>query len=439
MADAQKESIVVLGAGFGGLAFVRALHRTGVCGSHRVTVIDRADQHLFTPLLYEVATGFVEHENIGSAKLLGTGVTVGNPSLFARFGADFVHATIVGIDWEKRVVVLHEQEPIPFSRLVIGLGAEPNYFGIPGLKEHSIALKTVRDADRLRQKLHDMLHKREAGKRTHLDVVIGGAGPTGVELAAEMTMFLRRHMVKGHIKPEDFTIHLVEAQSRVLAALPSDASSYALERLRTLGVRVHLDSAVKEVGPRMVTLVPRACKPGEAPDKLLCDFTREGSMTIDADMVVWTGGIRGSAALEAFGIPLDPRGKRIEIGTDFAVVGKEDVYAIGDATVMMNPDTKLPVPWLAQAAIDQGATLARIIAARVQGSSLAEYRFKTFPYAVPLGGKCAYVRIAGMTFRGWAGWAMKELSVLRYFLSILPVWAAITHWYAGAKMYGGND
>lgn len=439
MAEQHSCSLVVLGAGFGGLALVRDLKKSGVCGSRRVTVIDRADQHLFTPLLYEVATGFVEHENIGSAKLLGTGVTVGNVWLFARYGANFVRGTVTGIDWEKREVLLHEQESIAFTHLVIALGAEPNYFGIPGLKEHSYTLKTVRDADLLRQRLHDMLHKKEAGKRAHLDIVIGGAGPTGVELAAEMTMFLRQHMVKGHIAPEDFTIHLVEAQSRILAALPSDASSYALERLRNLGVKVHLDSAVKEVGLHKVTLVPRACKPGETPDALQCDFTKQGSMTIDTDMVVWTGGIRGSEALESLGIPLDPRGHRIEIGTDFGVIGKEDVYAIGDATVMMNPDTKLPVPWLAQAAIDQAGTLARILVSRFLGTSKPEYRFKAFAVAVPLGGKCAYVRIGGMIFRGRMGWVLKELSILRYFLSILPPLVAVNHWYTGAKMYSGND
>jgi len=431
--------IVVLGAGFGGLAFVRALKKAGVCGSRRVVVIDRADQHLFTPLLYEVATGFVEHENIGSAKLLGTGVTVANSSLFARLGADFMCGKVVGIDHAAKTVQVEGMEPVPYSHLVIALGAEPNYFGIPGLKEHSFALKTVREADRLRQRLHDMLHKREAGKRDHLDIVIGGAGPTGVELAAEITMFFKQHMVKGHLKPEDFTIHLVEAQSRVLAALPSDASAYALERLRALGITVHLDSAVKEVGPRMVTLVPRACKPGETPDKLLCDFTSAGSMTIDADLVIWTGGIRGSSALESFGIPLDARGKRIEVGPDFAVAGLKDVYAIGDATVMMNPDTKLPVPWLAQAALDQGSTLAQIIIAALRGDNAPVYRFKTFAYAVPLGGKCAYVHAFGMTFRGTLGWCMKELSVLRYFLSIMPLSDAVSHWYKGAKMYSGND
>ncbi len=439
MSESSKPSVVILGAGFGGVAAARDLASAVADGACKVTVVDRNAYHVFTPLLYETATGFVEHENVGSAKLLAAGVTVETSSLLGSWGVDFLEGEIEGVDWERRHVLIRNKPPLPFDDLIVALGAETNYFGIGGLQEHAYTLKSVRDADRLRQRIHDLLHKREKGIKKRMEIVVGGGGATGVEFAAELTMFLRRHMVKGHLQPDDFTISLVEAQSRVLGALPPELSAYALARLRSLGVHVHLDSAVKEVSLGRVVLVPRACKPGETSDQLLCDFRKEGQMTIDADLVVWTGGIRGSMTLEKLGLPVDARGRRVEVGPTFEVPGKPRTFAIGDSALLMDPKTKQPVPWLAQAAMKHGAVVAKTIAARYRGGADAAYDFPAFPVIVPLGGKCAIARVGGVTLRGVWGWLLKEVANLRYFLSILPLSTAFRKWWNGALMYSKND
>lgn len=432
-------SVVILGAGFGGIAAARNLAGAVADGACKATVVDRNAYHVFTPLLYETATGFVEHENVGSAKLLAAGVTVETASLLETWGVDFLQGDVEGIDWDGRRVLIRNKPPLPFDDLVIALGAETNYFGISGLQEHAYTLKSVRDADRLRQRIHDLLHKREKGIKKRMEIVVGGGGATGVEFAAELTMFLRRHMVKGHLKPEDYNISLVEAQPRILGALPPELSAYALDRLRALGVHVHLDSAVKEVALGRVILVPRACKPGETTDQLLCDFRKEGQMLIDADLVVWTGGIRGGMTLEKLGLPLDARGRRVEVGPTFEVPGKPRVFAIGDSALLMDPKTKQPVPWLAQAAMKHGAVVARTIVARYGGGEDAAYDFPAFPVIVPLGGKCAIARVGRLTLRGVWGWLLKEVANLRYFLSILPLSTAFQKWWHGALMYSKND
>ncbi len=431
--------VVILGAGFGGIAAARTLAATVRSGAVNVTVVDRHASHVFTPLLYEAATGFVEHQQLGTSKLLDSGVTVDVPELIRPWGADFVQSSVEGIDWEKRQVLLHDKEPIAFDYVVIGLGAEVNYFGIAGLQENAYTLKSVRDADRLRQRVHDLLHKREEGTQKRMEIVIGGGGPTGVELAAELTLFLRQHIVKGHLNPEDYNISLVEAQPRLLGALNPKLSAAALSRLKTLGVHVYLDSAMKEAGYQKAVLVPRACKPGETADQLLCDFKKEGQMEIAADMVIWTGGIRGSAALEKLGVVLDARGKRIEVGPTFALPDKKNAFVIGDSALLMNPVTKQPVPWLAQAAVHEGEIVGRTIAARLSGGKDSSYVFPTFPVVVPLGGKYALAVVGGMTFVGFSGWVLKELATLRYFLSIMPFGLALRKWWHGALIYAGND
>lgn len=431
--------VVILGAGFGGIAAARTLAATARSGAAKVTVIDRHASHVFTPLLYEAATGFVEHQNLGTAKLLNAGVTADIPEMLQRWGADFVQSTVEGVDWDKRQVLLRDKEPIAFDYLIVGLGAETNFFGIPGLQENAFTLKSIRDADRLRQRVHDLLHMREKGEKKRFEIVIGGGGPTGVELAAELTMFLRRHIVKGHLKPEDYNITLVEAQSRLLGALKPELSAAALDRLKALGVHVHLDSAMKEAGYMKAILVPRACKPGETVDQLLCNFKKEGQMDIAADIVVWTGGIRGSMALEKLGIPLDARGKRIEVGPTLEVADRKNVFAIGDSALLMDPKTKQPVPWLAQAAMRHGETVASTIASRIGGGKDAAYAFPTYPVVVPLGGKFAIAIVGSLTMVGFWGWVLKELANLRYFLTILPLGAALKKWWHGALMYAGND
>lgn len=435
----MNRSIVILGAGFGGLACAREISRRAGKEACKVTVVDHARYHVFTPLLYEVATGFIEHENLGTSRLLMSGVTVGNAELTARWGVDFIVDDVEGVDWERRRVKLRRGAAMPFDTLIIALGAEVNYYGIEGMAEHAMTLKNVRDADRLRQRIHDTLHKKERGLDDKLDIVIGGGGATGVELAAELTMFLKRHMLKGHLKPEDFSISIIEATPRVLGALPKELSGYAADRLRSLGIRLDLDTCVKKVERARVTIAPRPLKPGESNDALLCDFRGESEKQVEADAIVWTGGIRGSSALEKLGLPLDSRGKRLEVGPTLEVPGKKDVFAIGDAALLMDPATKLPVPWLAQAATAHGQVVAKTVISRLAGGSDAEYRFREYPVIVPLGGKCAIAKVGGLTLKGWLGWLLKEFANLRYFLSILPLRPAIVLWWRGAKMYSQND
>lgn len=441
MPTSAKPSVVILGAGFGGASAAHGLAGSVAAGKCSVTVIDRNSSHLFTPLLYEAATGFVEHENLGSSKLLNAGVTVGTAAMLEPWGADFTCGEVEGIDWDARRVLLRDAEPVSFDHLVIALGAETNFFGIAGLREHAYTLKSVRDADRLRQRIHDVLHNLEQGKDADgkLNILIGGGGATGVELAAEVTFFLRRHLMKGHLKADDFSITLVEAQQRLLAALPPALSAKALERLKELGVKVYLDSAVKEVTLNQVTLVPRACKPGETVDQLVCDFRHEGQKIMNPDIVVWTGGIRGSSALERLGLPLDQRGKRIEVGPSLEVPGQKDVYAVGDSILLMDPAKKQPVPWLAQAAMKQGKVVAETIAARLSGGKDAAYGFPEYPVIVPLGAKFAIAIVGKVTLVGFWGWMLKEVANLRYFLSILPLGSALRKWWHGALMYTKND
>lgn len=439
MSDQHQCKIVIIGGGFAGIAAAKAFSECCAGGLAHATIVDKNAYHVFTPLLYEAATGFVEHENLGTAKLLGSGVAVEIADLVAKWNVDFALDEVRGIDWVSRKVSVKSGADLPFEYLIVATGADVNFFEINGLREHAFILKNAHDADKLRQRVHDLLHKREAGKHQTLDIVIGGAGPTGVELAAELTMLMRRHVIKRHLNPQDFRISIVEASPRVLGALDPKVSAIALERLRTLGVHVYLDTAINEAVDGQVKLKPRVCKPGETPDQLLCDFTKDGSKTISADLLVWSGGIRGSSVLEKFGLPLDERGHRIQVESTLEIAGVKDAYAVGDCAVAVDPATNLPAPWLAQAAILQGRIAAERIIAKRRGGPLPTYDFPKFPVVIPLGGKWCIAVAFGRIWTGYAGWVIHELATLRYFLNIMRLQRALIYWWNGVRLYSGND
>lgn len=436
----MPKRVVVLGAGFGGLSVVKELHAHSIgSGGFSVTVIDQRQNHLFTPLLYETATGFFEHENLASQRSLRSGVEVDIATIVSRWGASFIRDGVAGIDWERRRVLLAEKTAVEFDFLVIALGSETTYYGIPGLAEFAIPFKSSRDAERIRQHVQDLLYRKETGKERRVEIMVGGAGATGVEYAGEVTLFLRKYLATGALKPEDFEISIVEARSRVLPMFDEQVSSWAEERLRRLGVRLHLDTCVRELHRTSVTLAPRPLAAGETVDKLLCDFRQEHFKDFDVDLFVWTGGIRGSSSLERLGVQLDDVGKRIRVNDTLEVPGKPDTFALGDAVVLMDPHTKRPVTWLAQAAMEQGKAVACSIVSKSAGGACVPFHFPTYPMIITVGGKWAIAVVGKTKLKGFAAWLLREAADLRYFSGILPFAKALRKWWHGLKVFSQND
>lgn len=438
--EEQQTRIVILGGGFGGVAAARTMAKKlkrekGV----RITLIDKKTVHVFNPLLYEVATAFVEHDETGSAKLFRSGVAVELRPMLARWDVDFIHAAITGIDWTARTVALDGHEDVGFDRIVIALGSETNFYGIEGLEKNAATLKSVEEADALRKHVHEHLHLTEHGEEERFDTIIGGAGATGVELAGELMLFLRKHMAKGHIEAKDVNIALIQAAPKVLPAMPDPFPAWALERLQRLGIKVFLDTAISSVSQHEVTICPRPLREGETAANLVCDLGGAPEMTLKGDIIVWTGGIKGGSVLGALDVPLEGRGGRIKVTADFRVPERAHAWAIGDCIELDDPKTGRPVPWLAQAAIAEGKSVARQIVASVMGGEARPFEFREFPTIVTVGGKWAVVNLAGRRLRGRFVWFLRGAADFRYFLSILPFWRAVEVWWSGVSVYSQND
>lgn len=424
--------IVILGAGFGGLRVALDLAKAGRrIEGHDVVLIDRVFHHVYTPLLYEVATGYFGEERGEKAmelweRILCKGVCIRIeqlPAIVEGKHIRFEPGEIERIDRISRQVTLSGGRMLPYDYLVIALGAETDYFGIPGIREHAIPFKTARDALTLRRRIMKFAEAQAEGREEKVCVAIGGGGPTGVELAAEVTNMLRKMLSQGGVKKAQCAVTLIEAAPRMLGAFPEAVAAAVEKRLQKLGVSVMTGVAVAGVTGNAVSLENRAT--GEKQE-------------IEADVFVWTGGVRGNRVIAESGFSVDKKG-RAPVDEFLRAAGEEQVFVIGDGAASPNPKFQTE-PGLAYVAVKQGRFAAENILRMIEGKPLRRYEpLRRVDAIIPLGGKHEYAVVFGIAFHGFLAWLVRRFVDLRYFLSILPFRSALFFWLRGAKVYIQND
>lgn len=413
------DRIVILGAGFGGLSTAVRLAKRVAHGAGRdceIVVIDKCTHHLFRPWLYEVATGEAPETQ------LKAGVATPYEDLkthLGELGVRVEYQEIVGIDHEAKTVRLADGRGLRFAHLVVAVGAVPDFYGIPGLEAHGIPMYTLRDALIVNRKLRDLIEKKRRNEIPFVRVLVGGAGPTGVEFACEVSSFMRTQVKKKMIGAGEYSIEMVEASSRPLPAFHPEMSAWARARLERLGVKLILDACIKGAHKDHVVLAPRPLKPGETTDMLVCDFKKEHEKEVTTDLLVWCGGFRANPVVKDFGLAVDARGK-IDVDETLKVRGRDGVWALGDCATLIDPATKRPVPQLAQAAIHQAATVAENVARAIDGKEPVRYAFPHMHVLVPMGGAWGVAEVFGVRFKGVKVWPIRLAADIRYFIKTLP-------------------
>lgn len=339
---AQCPKVVVLGAGFGGLAAARELCGKGA----EVTLVDQQNHHLFQPLLYQVATAGLSPADIAAPIR----------AIVKRHKATRVLLdAVTGIDAEARRVRLFDGATLPYDYLIVATGAQHSYFGRDDWADFAPGLKTIDDATRLRRNILYALEHAETlppgpVRDRQLTFVLIGGGPTGVEMAGAIAE-LCRHSVSGdfrHIMTEHARVVLIEAGDRLLASFPPELGECARRALVRLGVDVRLGTRVEQVDADGVTL------PGDA--------------RIEAATLVWAAGVQASPVAAWLGIAAADRAGRVAVAPDLSLPGRPEIFVIGDAALLVRDDGR-PVPGVAPAAKQMGAHAARVIAARLAGAA----------------------------------------------------------------------
>ena len=369
MATSSK-SVLVLGCGFGGLWAAQGLRKAPV----GVTVIDRTNHHLFSPLLYQVAT----------AGLSAPAIAAPIRHILARQrNATVLMAEVQNIDANEKAVVLEDGSRIRYDYLIVGTGAAHSYFGHDDWAPYAPGLKTLEDALEIRRRMLLAFERaeREADPQRRaawLTFVVIGGGPTGVELAGQFAE-IARHTLRGEfrrIDPHSARVVLVEGTNRILGAYPPDLSQKAQLQLERLGVTTWVGRMVTKVDAEGVSL---------------------GYERISAKTVVWAAGVAASPLARTLGAPLDRAG-RVKVAPDLSVPGHPEIFVIGDLAALEG------VPAIAPAAKQMGRHTAKNIASLVKGMNTKPFRYRDYGQLATIGRNSAVAVIGKFKLSGYPAW-----------------------------------
>lgn len=373
--------IVVLGAGFGGLYAALQLERMLPPGRAELVVVNRTNFSLFTPMLHEVAASDLDVTHIVNPirKLLKT--------------SDLFVGEVESIDLHGRVVAVSHAEgahghELEYDHLVLALGSVTNYYGIRGLEERALTMKSLADALALRNRLVRTLEEAAfecaAERRASLaTVLVAGAGFAGVETVAAINDFLR-DVVRFYprLQERHLRIVLVDAGSVVLPELPEELGRYAREKLAARGVEIRLDTGVVAVDEAGVHL-------------------SDGTV-VEAATVVWTGGTAPNPVVA--GLPCADERGRVPVDECLAVPGWPGVWAVGDCARVPDVASGGFQPPTAQHALRQGKHVAANIAAALGGGAPRPFRFVMIGQLAAIGRRTGVAQILGRRFSGFLAW-----------------------------------
>ncbi|EPE96386.1 NAD(P)/FAD-dependent oxidoreductase [Rhizobium grahamii] len=401
--------IVVVGAGFAGLAVVRALRDSNA----DITLVDRNNHHLFQPFLFQVATSILEPAEIATPirSLLREMPNVRVEMREAK-----------RIDLSRRAVVMNEGDDIAYDILVVATGAKTSYFGHEEeWAPHALGLKSLGDAVAARNRLLKAFERAELEpdpekQARDMTVVIVGGGPTGVAITGTISEFTRRTLASDfrNIDLGKARVVLIHSGSRLLPAFSEQHSAYAARALEDQGVEVKLGVPVTHLDAAGVVV---------------------GDEHIAAATVLWCTGVQGVALARTLGAHVKPDGK-VAVLNDLSVPGHPECFVIGDAAHVIGPDGR-PMPGLASVAQDQGRYVGRLIAARLAKTAHSKpYECFTPSKLATISRHVGVAEFRGRSIIGFPAWLLWGLLHLRTLsgggharLSILGNWVRLLTTY----------
>jgi NADH:ubiquinone reductase (H+-translocating) len=397
-ASPDRKRVVIVGAGFAGLAAAKALGNS----SFDVTLIDRHNYHLFQPLLYQVATAGLSPADIASPI---------RSILSGYKNTHVILADVSAIDLDERSVIAEDRR-VPYDILILATGAQHAYFGHDDWAAHAPGLKRVDDATYLRRRILVAFERAEAEadvdrQRGFLNFVVVGGGPTGVEMAGAIAELARKALAADFrkIDPRDARVILVQGLSKVLPSFPPALSDRAREDLERLGVEVRLNQTVTQCDADGVAL---------------------GTERISAATVVWAAGVMASPAGSWLGVETDGVG-RVKVNPDLSVPGHSEIFVIGDTSHCVGASGS-PLPGIAPVAKQQGEYIGRLLKARSLGNDSPPFRYRDFGMMATIGRKSAVAQLWGVQFDGLLAWLLWSAAHVYYLIGFRNRLAVMMNW-----------
>ena len=375
-----KPKVVILGGGFGGLAAARALYKTA-----EVTVVDRHNYQTFLPLLYQVSTAGLAADHVaypirGALRKTSVKFRMGSP---------------LAIDHKNKEVKLDSLDVLKFDHLIVALGSTTADFGIPGVTEFTLGMKSVNEALTIRaeimRRFEDLCRFEDD---TRLAITVIGGGPTGVEMAGAIA-----ELIRGPLKSDQkqaaaqIDITIIEAGDRLLPTFSPILSKRTKKDLEKLGVKVLVGSPVAGVENRKITL--------------------KDNQVLPSEITIWAAGVKGSNAMAQLSLPVS--GNRVVVEPTMQVKNYPNIWALGDIAGALGKDGK-PLPMVAPVAIQQGKFIAKQITRLSSGKELKEFKYLDKGSMATIGRNKAVVEVKGFKLSGPIAWLIWVALHLFYLL-----------------------
>ena len=364
----NKPKVVILGGGFGGLAAARALHKAA-----DVTVVDRHNYQTFLPLLYQVSTAGLAADHVaypirGALRKTPVKFRMGSP---------------ISIDHKNKEVKLDSSELLKFDHLIVALGSVTADFGIPGVSQFTLGMKSVAEALNIRaeimRRFEDLCRFED---ETKLSITVIGGGPTGVEMAGAIAELIRGPLKSDQAQAAShISISLIEAGPRLLPPFAPSLSARTKKDLEKLGVKVLLNAAVQEVEHRKIKL-------------------KDGS-TIASEITIWAAGVKGNDAIAQLNLPTS--GTRVAVEPTMQVKNYPYIWALGDIAASVDKNGN-QLPMVAPVAIQQGKFIAKQIARVSKSQKLASFKYLDKGSMATIGRNKAVVQVKGIKISGAIAW-----------------------------------
>ncbi|HXC08454.1 MAG TPA: NAD(P)/FAD-dependent oxidoreductase [Steroidobacteraceae bacterium] len=392
--------VVIVGAGFGGLAVAQGLAGAKVS----VTIVDQRNHHLFQPLLYQVGTASLATSEIAWPI---------RHLMRKRREVTTLLGVATGVDTGNRTVTLDDGGRLNYDTLVLATGARHAYFGHDEWEPYAPGLKTLEDAISIRRRIllsfeHAERESDPELRAALLTFVIVGGGPTGVELAGAIAELANQNLPREfrHIDTRKARVVLIEAGPRILPSFSEDLSAYAHASLERLGVEVQLRQAVSECSAQGVIY---------------------GGRPLAAKVILWAAGVRASGAAAWAGLPADNAG-RAQVEADLTAPGHPEIFVIGDTATISAWHGK-PVPGIAPAAKQQGLHVARTIRTRLRGDSRPQvFQYSHSGNLATIGRRAAIIDFGWIKVRGWIAWWIWGLAHIYFLIGVRNRLAVALSW-----------
>ena len=405
MSDERKH-VVILGAGFAGLAAAKALAGAPV----DITLVDRRNYHLFQPLLYQVAT----------AGLSPADIAWPIRSLFSRQkNVAVIMAEVTSVNVTKAKVETTEGD-LAFDYLISATGAQHAYFGHSEWQHFAPGLKTIGDATKLRRRVLLAFERAETtddatDRRKLLTFVLVGGGPTGVEMAGALAELTHRALARDfrRCNPHEARIILVEEADRLLTSFPPSLSDYTARKLKQMGVEVRLGRPISHCDARGVRL---------------------GDEAIDSATVIWTAGVAATPVAKWLGVSADQAG-RVPVEPDLSVKGHPNVFVVGDAAAL-NDSTGRPIPGIAPAAKQQGRYVGRLLGAKAAGGPEPKFRYRHYGNLATIGRNAAVIDFGAVRLKGSTAWWIWGMAHIYFLIGVRAPLLVAMQWLWSYLTFG---